>query len=351
MTRRRRFAAPIIGRTTMKNPLDSLWGTVICGLILTLILHNDHRARARRLTWTGYLHSPAGSTLMAGVMWIGLLYYFNFVNVAAAKAAAADSTGAGISKHVMPRALFWFRWAAVVTWLAGARAAVAALPRRLPVPQQGVLPDRRRSLAGHVHAVQRLGADLAQPEEDPGHRAGDGRGEEQGAPGGVLASRSNTMLSIPMLYFMAAGARTARCSSASRRTRSRRRTAEPSALAPQCGAGAFDSAVERRARHDPLSRRTSRRSSPARIWPAQPQQWNVSVCGCISAMADDLALRVHEGDRQGISVFFIHMHCASACGNTNSMPSFGPRYLRNISPWARFRRCSRLRRGSGGCRR
>jgi predicted ABC-type sugar transport system permease subunit len=33
-------AAPIIGRTTMKNPLDSLWGTIICGLILTLILHN-----------------------------------------------------------------------------------------------------------------------------------------------------------------------------------------------------------------------------------------------------------------------------------------------------------------------
>src|SRR5207245_7087221 len=58
--------------------------------------------------------------LLAGVMWIGLLYYFNFVNVAAAKAAAADGTAAGISKHVMPRALFWFRWAAAVTWLAGA---------------------------------------------------------------------------------------------------------------------------------------------------------------------------------------------------------------------------------------
>ena len=66
---------------------------------------------------------PASSRwihLLAGVMWIGLLYYFNFVNVAAAKAAAADGTGAGISKHVMPRALLWFRWAAVVTWLSGA---------------------------------------------------------------------------------------------------------------------------------------------------------------------------------------------------------------------------------------
>src|SRR5271169_6658252 len=58
--------------------------------------------------------------VLAGVMWIGLLYYFNFVQVDALKAAAADNTGAGITKHVAPRALFFFRWAAVVTWLAGA---------------------------------------------------------------------------------------------------------------------------------------------------------------------------------------------------------------------------------------
>src|SRR5258708_15994965 len=57
---------------------------------------------------------------MAGVMWIGLLYYFNFVQVAALKAAAADGTAAGITKHVAPRALFYFRWAAVVTLLADA---------------------------------------------------------------------------------------------------------------------------------------------------------------------------------------------------------------------------------------
>ena len=58
--------------------------------------------------------------IMAGVMWIGLLYYFNFVQVAALKAATADGTNAGITKHVAPRALLYFRWAAVVTWLAGA---------------------------------------------------------------------------------------------------------------------------------------------------------------------------------------------------------------------------------------
>src|SRR3954462_10624135 len=58
--------------------------------------------------------------IMAGVMWIGLLYYFNFVQMAALKNAAADGSAAGINKHVAPRALLFFGWAAVVTWLSGA---------------------------------------------------------------------------------------------------------------------------------------------------------------------------------------------------------------------------------------
>src|SRR5437763_15674011 len=57
---------------------------------------------------------------LAGITWIGLLYYFNLVQVPALKAAAADGTAAGITKHVAPRALLYFRWSAVVTWLAGA---------------------------------------------------------------------------------------------------------------------------------------------------------------------------------------------------------------------------------------
>jgi uncharacterized membrane protein len=61
--------------------------------------------------------------LVAGVIWIGLLYYFNFVQVPAMAAATADTGGPGpaaISKYVAPRALLWFRWAALVTWLTGA---------------------------------------------------------------------------------------------------------------------------------------------------------------------------------------------------------------------------------------
>ena len=61
--------------------------------------------------------------MLAGITWLGLLYYFNFVQVPALAEAAADKDGPGpaaIAKYVAPRALLWFRWAAVVTWLSGA---------------------------------------------------------------------------------------------------------------------------------------------------------------------------------------------------------------------------------------
>ena len=63
--------------------------------------------------------------VFAGIIWIGLLYYFNFVQVPAVAAATADKDGPGpaaISKYVAPRALLWFRWGALATWLTGAWA-------------------------------------------------------------------------------------------------------------------------------------------------------------------------------------------------------------------------------------
>lgn len=63
--------------------------------------------------------------VFAGIIWIGLLYYFNFVQVPAVAAATADKDGPGpaaISKYVAPRALAWFRWGALATWLTGAWA-------------------------------------------------------------------------------------------------------------------------------------------------------------------------------------------------------------------------------------
>src|SRR5437870_842874 len=57
---------------------------------------------------------------VAGIIWVGLLYFFNLVNAPAMKALDAATRGK-VVPVLMPKALRWFRWGAVVTWLAGFR--------------------------------------------------------------------------------------------------------------------------------------------------------------------------------------------------------------------------------------
>ena len=61
-----------------------------------------------------------GVHFVAGITWVGLLYFFNLVNVPFLKALEAPTRGK-VVPVLMPKALWWFRWAAVVTWLAGFR--------------------------------------------------------------------------------------------------------------------------------------------------------------------------------------------------------------------------------------
>jgi uncharacterized membrane protein len=56
--------------------------------------------------------------VVAGIIWIGHLYFFNFVNANFAGTLDADSKKK-VVPQLMPRALFWFRWGAVATWLSG----------------------------------------------------------------------------------------------------------------------------------------------------------------------------------------------------------------------------------------
>src|SRR5262245_62362834 len=100
------------------NPLNNHRHALILGIILAVIL---------AVVIGGYQLNTLGLArwfhIVSGVFWIGLLYYFNVAQVPALADAAADKGGpggAGITKYVAPRALFWFRWAALATWLGGA---------------------------------------------------------------------------------------------------------------------------------------------------------------------------------------------------------------------------------------
>jgi uncharacterized membrane protein len=100
------------------NPLNSVAGAVTTGVILAVVLMVGlPPTQFNVLGLARWLH------ILSGVMWIGLLYYFNVAQIPALAAANADKGGpggAGITKYVAPRALFWFRWAALATWLTGA---------------------------------------------------------------------------------------------------------------------------------------------------------------------------------------------------------------------------------------
>ena len=60
--------------------------------------------------------------VMAGITWIGLLYYFNFIQVPSMGKIKEDGSATAITKFIAPRALLWFRWGAVATWITGAGA-------------------------------------------------------------------------------------------------------------------------------------------------------------------------------------------------------------------------------------
>jgi uncharacterized membrane protein len=95
------------------NFINSVQGKILIGFILAI-------ATMFALNITSVFTITVWVHVMAGVLWIGLLYYFNFIQVPAMGAVLADKESpAVIGKYIAPRALLWFRMSAAVTWLVG----------------------------------------------------------------------------------------------------------------------------------------------------------------------------------------------------------------------------------------
>jgi uncharacterized membrane protein len=193
------------------NPLNSIKGTLIAGFVLAVLAAFAVKMGFGSMNWMTvlrWLH------IVAGITWIGLLYYFNFVQTPAMASAAADKGGpggAGISKYVAPLALLWFRWAALVTWLLG--FGYLASNGQLGAFALGAMSSPMNTYQLTIGIGAWLGTImlfnvwvLIWPNQKKilGIVPADDAQKATARRVAFLASRTNTMLSIPMLLCMAA---------------------------------------------------------------------------------------------------------------------------------------------------
>jgi len=185
----------------MKNPLTSVKGTLISGLVLAVVLGwlVDMKLDLNWISLVVWAH------VFVGIIWIGLLYYFNFVQIPGVAAAIADSDGPGpaaINKYIAPTALLWFRWAALLTWLTGA-AALEMLG--IGIGNAFSLASPNIGIGVWLGTIMLLNVwGLIWPNQKKVLGMVEATDEEKAKAKKVamLASRTNTLLSIPMLMSM-----------------------------------------------------------------------------------------------------------------------------------------------------
>ena len=183
----------------MGKLFDNLHVVLGIGLALAIalmaIFHADTLTSSAVLQW---LH------VFFGVLWIGLLYYFNFVQIPTMPAVPAELKP-GVSKYIAPKALFFFRWGAAFTVLTGALLAyvqgylVEALTLQEPVRLIGIGMWLALIMAFNVWFIiwpnQKKALGLVEADD---------AAKAKSARTAMITSRINTMLSIPMLYAMTA---------------------------------------------------------------------------------------------------------------------------------------------------
>ena len=188
----------------MTKLFQSLLNTIIAGVVLLIaivLIANqptkfDHAWGVFLVRW---LH------VLSGIMWVGLLWYFNFVQMPS-MSKIPDEQKPAVSKVIAPAALFWFRYAALATVVTGLLVAYMngylkqALTLQVPFAAIGIGMWIALIMAFNVWFIiwpkQQIALGLVEVEhvdEKP-----------KAAKIAMITSRANTMLSVPMLYMMVA---------------------------------------------------------------------------------------------------------------------------------------------------
>jgi len=194
----------------MAKILEKLNSTIIAGFVLVVVLiivvmiwHGEGLALDE--AWWSFLFRWLH--VLGGIMWIGILYYFNFVQIPNMAKIPAEQRPA-ITGVIAPAALFWFRWGAMWTIVTG--LIVAAMNGYIG---EAILIGLTDGVAKHtqigigmwlgtimwfnvwfiIWPAQKIALGIVEAEADA--KAAAGRRA-------MLFSRTNTMLSIPMLYAM-----------------------------------------------------------------------------------------------------------------------------------------------------
>jgi len=184
---------------------QSLGKTVTAGFVILIVIilatggagakAGDHAWWAFVIRW---LH------VMSGVMWIGLLWYFNFVQTPSMP-KIPDEQKPAIGKVIAPTALFWFRWSAlatvvtglILTWMMGSIGSLMTFAR----------PNTAIAIGMWLGLVMAFNVwFIIWPNQNKALCIVPVSAEEKAAAAKLagMTSRINTMLSIPMLFCMVA---------------------------------------------------------------------------------------------------------------------------------------------------
>ena len=180
----------------MAKFFGNLNAVVAVGFALMLALLFWTNQVDNSIGWMTFLH------VISGVMWIGLLYYFNFVQIPTMPKVPAELKPA-VSKYIAPSALFWFRYGALATVVTGLLVSILkgyaheAFTLQPPFRLIGIGMYLALIMAANVWFViwpnQKKALGIVEADADTKAKA---------ASTAMIASRTNTLLSVPMLFAM-----------------------------------------------------------------------------------------------------------------------------------------------------